>query len=443
MLSPPHLYPNARAFAKPKSSDKGALIIDMRTINSRCVDSTPRFRLPTLEHLKHALSRSSSQAIFFCKLDISNHFWSCKLPPAAQHKIRVGINGTLYSLTSLPFGWKCSPVIAQLLLGAYLAPLHHSHVVTLQYLDDILLFSTDREALHSFTSLMVRSLSSAGWILSQKSSTTPSPTIQWMGKDLDGSRCTISNSGSYAASMVVQWLLLATSGCSATRLRRLLGKLNWAVRPTLGAHPFLSGAYLWLHRGPRFSHYTPARVLRGLAEALALSLYPWAAHPPAPPGPLWFTDASFDGTHFWCSLWHPSLGFRISRAPPWVLSQQSAELFAVVQAARVAVFRGLSSVSIATDNSAALYCALACKASPSATAHNRLLRQLQHLLRWSSLHLSLHWIRGSLNPADPSSRWYLYPDLSVMIGHTLGRHLAFSRDPLRFAPCCGSVTYRT
>ena len=158
-------------------------------------------------------------------------------------------------------------------------------------------------------------------------------------------------------------------GYSALRLRRLLGKLNWASRPALGAHPFLSGSYLWLHKGPQKAHFTPARVLRGLAEALAISLFPWMAKPPPPPKPLWFTDAAFDGAQFWCSIWHTELGFRIYQAPPWITSQQSAELYSITVAARIAAFRGLPAVSIASDNLAALYALLHCRASPSAKAH--------------------------------------------------------------------------
>ena len=71
-----------------------------------------------------------------------------------------------------------------------------------------------------------------------------------MGKLLNGEQRTIANSGTYLASVVAQWLALATMGYCAARLRRLLGKLTWANRPTLGAHPFLGGAYLWLHKGP-------------------------------------------------------------------------------------------------------------------------------------------------------------------------------------------------
>ena len=433
----PGQLPNAKAFAKPKSHTKGALIIDMRTINARCANTTPKFHLPTLDQLKALLTQNRTLPIFFCKLDISNHFWTCKLPPSAAHQIRIGVGGTTYSLMSLPFGWKCSPAIAQLLLGSFLAHHHHPSVVSLQYLDDILLFSTSDTALHIHTLDLVTSLTHHGWIFSSKSATLPSPAVTWMGKCLDGSMRTIANQGSYLASIVVQWLLLSTQGYSATRLRRLLGKLNWAVRPSIGAHPFLAGAYLWLHKGPRASHFTPARVLRGLAEAIAFSLYPWKARSAVSPRQLWFTDASFDGTAYWISLWSPHIGIRIYRAPTWVNSQQSAELLALVTAARIAAFRGLPSLALAVDNMAAIHSALHCRAPPAAKPRTRLLRQLQHTLRWSGLTLHLHWVRGSLNPADPSSRWYSYPSPHIMLGRTLGRHVALSLSLPWVAPLIG------
>ena len=134
--------------------------------------------LPGLSFPPWINSKASSPApqhppIFFCKLDISNHFWTCKLPPSAAHQIRIGVNGITYSLPSLPFGWKCSPAITQCLLGSYLAVFHHSKVITIQYLDDILLFSLDPTLLRQFTNNIVSQLSSQGWIFSNKSIKRP------------------------------------------------------------------------------------------------------------------------------------------------------------------------------------------------------------------------------------------------------------------------------
>ena len=155
---------------------------------------------------------------------------------------------------------------------------------------------------------------------------------------------------------------------------------------------------------------------------------------------MWFVDASSDGTHFRTAFWSPHIGIRISQAPSWVTNQQSAELLALVTAARIAAFRGIPSLSIAADNMAAIYSVLRCRAPPAAKARTRLLRQLYHTLRWSGLSLSLHFVRGSLNPADPPSRWHSYPSHSAMLGCLLGRHAVVACDPTRFTPHIGSLS---
>ena len=172
--------PNARAFAKPKSADKGALIIDMRTINARCSPDTPRFQLPTLERLKASLSQPPQSPIYFCKLDIANHFWTCKLPADQKDSIRIGVNGCTYSLPSLPFGWTCSPALAQTLLGSYLATIHHPRVVQLQYLDDVLLFSMGAPPILAkwFTTYQRR----GGFLATSPSPTLPLQFLAWENK---------------------------------------------------------------------------------------------------------------------------------------------------------------------------------------------------------------------------------------------------------------------
>ena len=107
-----------------------------------------------------------------------------------------------------------------------------------------------------------------------------------MGKTLDGGQRSISTDGPYLSTVVGQWLALATQGYPATRLRRnsrLPGKLNWTAHPSLGAHPFLGGSYLWLHKGPPKAHFTPARGLRGLAETYSLL----SPHGLPLPFPIW------------------------------------------------------------------------------------------------------------------------------------------------------------
>ena len=54
----------------------------------------------------------------------------------------------------------------------------------------------------------------------------------------------------------------------------MLGKLAWADRQAQETWPHTSGAMAWMMWGPQNARYTPPKVLRGLAEALASVMGP-------------------------------------------------------------------------------------------------------------------------------------------------------------------------
>ena len=82
--------------------------------------------------------------VYFTKLDISNMFYTCRTPPKCEVGLRVQIGDTVYGFPRLPFEWAHSPALAQELLGMYLSVEHQGEVVIIQYLDDVLAFSTQR-----------------------------------------------------------------------------------------------------------------------------------------------------------------------------------------------------------------------------------------------------------------------------------------------------------
>ena len=93
-VSPSQKPPNARAYVQHKNEHKCSLILPMLDLNARCVDPLP-FKLRTLDGLAHLLQLCAlrREQLFYCTLDISNHFWSCRLPPAQRDSIRVGVGG--------------------------------------------------------------------------------------------------------------------------------------------------------------------------------------------------------------------------------------------------------------------------------------------------------------------------------------------------------------
>ena len=181
------------------------------------------------------------------------------------------------------------------------------------------------------TQHLVQYFTQNNWVVSAKSELEPSHHVTWMGKQFDGAEGSVSSDPVYIIGIIMLWLTLATRGYRHKHLHRLLGKLQWALRPGRGAAPFLAGPYAWLHQGPDTSKCTPTLVLRALAEAMAAALVPWTAPRAVPPGPTWFVDAA--GTHsgYWSAIWSPYLRPKTVHHPPWVHTQQAAELAELCQ----------------------------------------------------------------------------------------------------------------
>ena len=361
--APDGLTPNAKAYLKPKSAQKCAFIVNMIRVNDHCLPPPP-FQLPQLDNLTHTITLALLRGtpLYFTKLDISNMFWSCKIPPQFQHTIRIGVRGQVFSFHGLP-----------------------------QHL--------------------VQHFKQHNWVVSTKSELEPTHHITWMGKHFNVAVGSVPSDPVYIVGIIMLWVTLATHEYRHKYLHRLLGKLQWALRPGRGAAPFLAGPYSWLHQGPTESKCTPTLVLRALAEAIAAALVPWTAPQVVPCGPTWFVGAA--GTHsgYWSAIWSPYLRPKIVHHPPWVQTQQAAELAGVIHAIKVAAYQGHTTLNLVIDNQAAIASVITGKATYRCPAQQRLLRELHHVLRWSGLQITCYWLPGVFNPVDPPSRWWKYGTL--------------------------------
>ena len=138
--------PNAKAFTKPKSHEKGSLIIIMVLLNKRCQRPSTRLQLPTLEELGDTFREAAGrdQAMWFCKLDVANMFWSWWMPEQDRGTIRIGVQGRVWGFHSLPLGWTHSPLMATKLLRTALEKFHMPGIRQIQYVDDVLVYAYDK-----------------------------------------------------------------------------------------------------------------------------------------------------------------------------------------------------------------------------------------------------------------------------------------------------------
>ena len=150
-------------------------------------------------------------------------------------------------------------------------------------------------------------------------------------------------------------------------LNKVLGFIQWHVRPRKGMGPFLAGAYWWQRWGA-VGQPVPLKVLHGLATAIV-----FATEPQSPPDALrWslkcamgrpvrrhafatmFVDAALDVFRYRAGLFLPSTPEVPSIViPPNWHTQQSAELWGLCWAMRLARRLGWRFLVLVTDTQVA------------------------------------------------------------------------------------------
>ena len=78
------------------------------------------------------------------------------------------------------------------------------------------------------------------------------------------------------------------------------------------------------------------------------------------------------------------------QAPTWIRSQQSAELYGLHAAIKLATYRRLSGLDIVGDNLATLMQITHMRAGAPLRAQQRIVRRAHHTLRWSGVQPRLY-----------------------------------------------------
>ena len=340
--------------------------------------------------------------VFLAKLDLQNAYWSIRLPPLWRKVFVVeGGSGRRFRYARLPFGWSYSPAICQRLVMAVVRRvLSRRGIQGWVYLDDILLSARRKARLRRAVRDCIALLRRAGFIVGEKSETFPTECISFIGKQIDTKAGTVGNVTGALVGAFRSWVRGVGRGRLPTcAMERLLGKLCWLGRPNAGLGAFLAGAYTTLRQGQG--------VAKGVATVLLFSCVPQAADPLGDCGQTpWevFTDAAPEGSGFRVGIVGEVGFYRFVRCPPWVLSLQQAELFAVYMVAKLATYRGYASVRIGSDSNVARSQVNALRASVGSARQQRILRRLFWLRYWSGTTISSFRVCSAFYPADSLSR---------------------------------------
>ena len=173
------------AFLKPKNATKCRLLLNATAINRADRRRPRKFKLPSLEGLgrEMATRRASGTKMYLTKVDLTNCYWAIRLPTRWRRIFTIQVQNTKYRVTRLPFGWKFSPSVCQMLVERLArAATEKGEGLPKTYLDDMLLQRGARKESKRATRRLTRKLTQAGFIISPKSDLRPRISIDFVGK---------------------------------------------------------------------------------------------------------------------------------------------------------------------------------------------------------------------------------------------------------------------
>ena len=339
---------------------------------------------------------------------MANFYWSLLILPTVPgyFSYQSASPTAVFGSRRLPFGWSYRPVFAPRTLERILLPLVPWFPASLwQYVDDLLLTHTDPHFLAFAGAFAVHLISSSGLLISPKSSLVPTRNITWLGKEI----CChfVSNSPARVAQVVLRLWFPRCVAFSPRSLQRLLGSLQWLCSPSSLSSPYFASSYALLQRSPP-PLLLPWNVRRSLLFACLYVLRPLHRNPfPSPVCiPMLFCDAAPVSPSQYRVTWFTRNSFATSaRAPAWVKSKQTAELYAIFHSLRQASLRHFSHICLVTDNSAAYFTALHGRCTSTHWPRVRILRRINRVCLESNIQLQLAVTLSEHNPADTFSRF--------------------------------------
>ena len=237
----------------------------------------------------------------------------------------------------------------------------------------------------------------------------------------------MSNSPARVAYALLHLWLLRCNRLSYRSLQRLLGFLQWLHAPSSFYAPFLASAYQLLHKD-RLPTLLPRNVWCSLLVACLGAALPLKGRPLPPPlcMPLMFCDAAPSSEGFLAACIRPCSFAVAVPTPPWIQSQQAAELYAVFSCIRQAAIHRLSHVCVVVDNEAAYHTVKSGKASGRHWERVRLLRRINRMCVTHHIHVELALTPSASNAADVFSRFHdHHPDSCPVLAlpHVLNPNL--------------------
>lgn len=159
---------------KKEEGRKSRLCIDFRDLNKIVVPQAQPF--PLIEDLMI----KTRNCKFFSTLDINSAFWSIPLKIEDRKKTAFVTQENHFQWTCLPFGLKTSPAIFQRILSSIIRKHKLSHF-TVNFIDDILVFSQTFSEHMEHLSLLLEAISKEGFRLKFSKCNFAQDSVKYLG----------------------------------------------------------------------------------------------------------------------------------------------------------------------------------------------------------------------------------------------------------------------
>lgn len=163
-------------FVRPKQNGGYRLILNLSKIN-KFVEYN-HFKMETLSTALELLEPN----MFMASVDLKDAYYSVPIAKSDRKWLRFMWRSQLYEFTCLPNGLSCAPRIFTKILKPVFAVLRSAGLISVYYLDDILLFGSSRKNCLNNVTESINLLTKLGFTINYKKSILePKQTINFLG----------------------------------------------------------------------------------------------------------------------------------------------------------------------------------------------------------------------------------------------------------------------
>ena len=162
-------------FLVPKKDNKVRPVINLKALNQFV--EVQHFKMEGMHNLRDLLRHRD----WMTKVDLKDAYFAIPICKKHREYLRFTVEDQSYQFACLPFGLSSAPWIFTKILKPAAALLREHGVRLIVYIDDILIMAETMELAEEYTTALIFLLKSLGFLLSEKSITTPTQEIEFLG----------------------------------------------------------------------------------------------------------------------------------------------------------------------------------------------------------------------------------------------------------------------